>query len=364
MRPRAALALTAGLAVAAPLAGLALDGRAAAPYLEFPPRTTPVAHAPFSWLAFALFSVPAIAAVTVFAVSLAKAKPRARTSPEGGAFPWWGWAGVLLVAAGWLLAWKEGLVPAEWRRHTFAVLWLGYILAMNALTVRRGGAAPLVARPGAFLALFAASAALWWLFEYLNQFVRNWHYSGHASGAAAGGLEYFVQATLPFATVLPALASTEAWLRTFPRLDALRFVPVGPLPGLPWIAFLVGTLTLAALPLWPQILFPMLWVAPALILGALHRAYFAPLAHGDWRPVLLPAAAALVCGFFWELWNWGSLARWQYSIPFVQRFYVFEMPLLGYAGYLPFGVACALAIDALATPGARARARGSPPRAR
>jgi hypothetical protein len=63
---------------------------------------------------------------------------------------------------------------------------------------------------------------------------------------------------------------------------------------------------------------------------------------------LQPALAALVCGFFWELWNFGSLARWHYSIPYVQRFHVFEMPLLGYAGYLPFGVTCALVMDVAA----------------
>jgi hypothetical protein len=42
-------------------------------------------------------------------------------------------------------------------------------------------------------------------------------------------------------------------------------------------------------------------------------------------------------------------------VPFVQRFHVFEMPLLGYAGYLPFGVTCALAADLVA----RARDRDS-----
>jgi hypothetical protein len=57
-------------------------------------------------------------------------------------------------------------------------------------------------------------------------------------------------------------------------------------------------------------------------------------------------AAALVCGFFWEMWNYGSLARWEYSIPYVDRFRLFEMPALGYAGYLPFGIECA-AIAAL-----------------
>jgi hypothetical protein len=41
------------------------------------------------------------------------------------------------------------------------------------------------------------------------------------------------------------------------------------------------------------------------------------------------------------MWNFHSLARWEYAIPFVHRFPVFEMPVLGYAGYLPFGLECA-----------------------
>jgi hypothetical protein len=272
------------------------------------------------------------------------------------AFPAWGWAGLVLLAGGWLLAWKEGLVPEDWRRHTFSLLWLGYIVAMNALVVRRGGEAPLLARTRWFLALFPVSAVLWWLFEYLNQFTANWHYAGIA---AKSDLAYFVQATLPFATVLPALASTEAWLRTFPRLDALRLFRIAGGRALRFAAFAVGTAALAALPTWPQYLFPMLWVAPALVLGALHPSYFAPLGRGDWRCILLPALAALVCGLFWELWNWGSLARWHYSIPFVQRFRLFEMPILGYGGYLPFGVACALVMDALGQPSASPSPRRS-----
>ena len=56
-----------------------------------------------------------------------------------------------------------------------------------------------------------------------------------------------------------------------------------------------------------------------------------------------PLVGALICGFFWEMWNYFSLARWTYTIPFVQRFHLFEMPILGYGGYLPFGLACLLA---------------------
>ena len=59
----------------------------------------------------------------------------------------------------------------------------------------------------------------------------------------------------------------------------------------------------------------------------------------------MPAIAALICGLFWELWNWKSLAHWEYAIPFVHRFELFEMPLLGYAGYIPFGLECVAVAD-------------------
>ena len=40
------------------------------------------------------------------------------------------------------------------------------------------------------------------------------------------------------------------------------------------------------------------------------------------------------------MWNIHSLAKWIYEVPLVGRFKIFEMPVLGYAGYLPFGLEC------------------------
>jgi hypothetical protein len=54
--------------------------------------------------------------------------------------------------------------------------------------------------------------------------------------------------------------------------------------------------------------------------------------------VLVLFTAGLICGFFWELWNWGSLPKWLYDVPFANRPTLFEMPLLGYGGYLPFAL--------------------------
>jgi hypothetical protein len=59
---------------------------------------------------------------------------------------------------------------------------------------------------------------------------------------------------------------------------------------------------------------------------------FTPLRDGDWSPVLLLALSALVCGFFWEMWNFHSSPRWAYAVPYVNRFHLFEMPAVGYFG--------------------------------
>ena len=122
-----------------------------------------------------------------------------------------------------------------------------------------------------------------------------------------------------------------------------------------WLATITLTAAGAGLILigvWPNFLFPLLWLSPLLIVGSLQTLMgeyhlFTELAVGDWRRAMAAAASALICGFFWEMWNVYSLAKWKYSIPLVHRFALFEMPILGYAGYLPFGLECLIIGDLL-----------------
>ena len=126
----AILVLSVLMAVAAPLLGVAITGQAVMPYLDFPPRTEFVPHAPFAWGAFSALSLPAIGALALYAIALFHARPVPREQPLRP-FPWWGWLGLVFVAGGWVLAWSGDFVPPGWRRHTFTPLWLGYILVMN-----------------------------------------------------------------------------------------------------------------------------------------------------------------------------------------------------------------------------------------
>ena len=38
------------------------------------------------------------------------------------------------------------------------------------------------------------------------------------------------------------------------------------------------------------------------------------------------------------MWNFLAFAKWEYSIANVDSFPMFEMPVLGYGGYIPFGL--------------------------
>jgi len=251
----------------------------------------------------------------------------------------------------WILAWTRFSWFISYQPHTFSPLWFSYIVVVNALCVRQTGHSLMTDRPGFFLLLFPMSAVFWWFFEFLNRFVQNWYYTG----AEFSPWAYFWYATLPFTTVLPAVLSTKQWFQSanwikhcYGDMRPIRFRH--PRKAALCI-LLLSAAGLAVIGLRPNFLFPLLWVSPLLILVCLQtlmreRHIVSVMAAGDWHDAVAAALAALVCGFFWEMWNYFSLAKWNYSVPLVHRFLIFEMPLLGYGGYLPFGLEC-MAIGAM-----------------
>lgn len=343
VRP-AALLLLVGL----PLLGILCAGKPFTRYLEFPPTTHYVSHAPFAWPVFIALAMFIVICVGPFIRQVIRHRHDPVEAPGMRPFPWWGWAGVGLGGVAWILAWNRFPWFAGWQEFTFTPLWVSYIVVVNALCYRRSGHCMLLDRPSHMAGLFLASAGFWWFFEYLNRFVQNWYYEGIGN---LSPLQYFIFATLPFATVLPAVMGTYELLATYRRLTAglasyrpFKIKRSRLVAGMTLVAAGAG---LAGVGVWPDYLFPLLWLAPLFVISSLQTltgqpTVFADLERGDWRRVVLLAVAALVCGFFWEMWNYRSLARWIYTVPYVYRFKVFEMPILGYAGYLPFGLECAV----------------------
>ena len=341
------LVVTFALVLLLPLAGAAATGKPLGTYLQFPPKTPDIPHAPFSMPVFVGLALFILAAAAPLVLRFLRHRGEAKARGPARPFPWWGWAGAGLGAAAWIVAWNRFPRMGELQAHTFTPLWISFILAANGLLHRRTGRSLLLHRTRRFHLMFPASAAFWWSFEYLNRFVGNWRYVG---GREFGATEYFLFATLPFSTVLPAVLTVRELLLSWPRLDAayrsLRpFSPRRP-RGVAAAALLFSCAGLLAVGAAPGIVFPLVWVAPPLLLFASAGLRGEPhalsgIARGDLRPLVASTLAALLCGFFWEMWNAGSAVKWVYDIPYVDGFRLFEMPLLGYAGYLPFGVLCA-----------------------
>lgn len=346
-----------------PLAGIHMAKYDVSAYLEFPPRTQYVEHAPYSRPIFISLTAVILAVMVPFLVRVMRANlPKSRGSAalypavdvaeiRALGIPWWGRLALALGILFWILAWTRFQWMDALQLYTFTPQWLAYIVAINALTFRRTGRCLLTHQTGFFLWLFPLSATFWWFFEYLNRFVQNWWYT---CGADFTPVQYIIAATLPFSTVLPAVLSTEEWLTTHPRSYAglEHFIPVriSRPNSAAWMVLAASCAGLIFIGRYPDYLFPLLWLAPLLLLIAFQRlanrsGFFPELECGDWRRVFRFALAALICGFFWEMWNWHSLARWIYTIPYVHRFQLFEMPILGYAGYLPFGLECAIFAD-------------------
>ena len=330
-----------------PLAGAAAMGKPLAAYLLFPPKTPDVPHAPFSLPVFLGLTLLILAATVPLLLRLISFRGGDDRRKPVLPFPWWGWTGAGLGAASWILAWSRFPGLGGFQSHTFTPLWIGFILVVNAFTARRTGRCLLLSRTRPFLLLFPVSAGFWWSFEYLNRFVGNWRYVG---GVEFGAVDYFLFATLPFSTVLPAVLSARELLLSCPRIDrAFReWKPLSPeRPEAIGLAVLfLSCAGLFAVGIAPDVAFPLVWVAPPALLISLAALRGEPhtlsgISSGDWRTAASSVLAALLCGVFWETWNFGSTAKWVYAIPYVDALHVFEMPLLGYAGYLPFGVLCA-----------------------
>lgn len=248
------------------------------------------------------------------------------------------WIGAALVAVTWPLNWLvDGL-----RTHIlFFPLWLGYVLLVDGIVLRRTGTSMVRRSLRGFILNFLASAGVWWLFELINLRVRNWRYLGREHFS---NLEYALLASLSFSIVIPAVLETAELWRSF------RWTRVG--PGrrrimvttrllLTWVS--AGLVMLSLVVVFPTVAYPLTWIALLFLFEPVayqlrRTSLLHHLEKGDWTPWIVLPLGAITCGLFWEMWNFWSYPKWVYDVPGLNFWHFFEMPVFGYLGYLPFGL--------------------------
>ena len=245
--------------------------------------------------------------------------------------------GIALTAVCWYFAWSHiGLVS----EYSFFPLWVGYILLGNGLSEVMVGTSLLRRMRWSFLWLFVISVTMWWFFEYMNTIVQNWHY---VFPHPISILHYEIQASIDFSTVVPAVLSIS--LLVFQLLRRRSFNTRVAIPGTTLLIAFVSTFILFwLLNLFPSETFPLVWIVPILFLEPLAYTLGVPaslvrqIEQGNLALPLSLGIATLITGFWWECWNFYSLPKWIYTIPYVGFWKVFEMPILGYLGYPFFGL--------------------------
>jgi hypothetical protein len=253
-------------------------------------------------------------------------------------FPLHGWLGIALAGVFWYLNWNLPGLRTHWG---FFPMWLGYCLTIDAVVFVRTGTSLLTRDWRKYIGLFLVSAPVWWLFEAFNLHTQNWKYLGTDQ---LSSLEFALWTTLSFTTVVPAVFGGAELFTSFDFVKRLgRGLVIRPDRVTTLSFFVAGWVTLALLLVWPKIFFPFIWISPYFIFEPLniwlgHRSLADWTKDGDWRPVIALWLGVLLTAFFWEMWNFYAYPKWIYSVPWGNWLHIFEMPLLGYGGYLPFAL--------------------------
>ncbi len=255
-------------------------------------------------------------------------------------FQWYGFVGIGLI----LLA-EAGLIFHWWFFELFMtpVCWTGLILALDALNFRIRGHSLILSRTKEFLWMLPWSIGLWYLFEFYNLFIRNWHYVGLPDVRWLRYLGYFWS----FATIWPGVLEIYELIVNLNILSDVRVKSIRPSATLLTISFAFGLVCILVPFVVPAKIAAYLaapvWIGWVFVLDPLNFTWNKGSIWKDWTRGSMSRLfqlflAGAIAGFLWEFWNFWSTAKWIYTVPIVGDIKIFEMPVVGFLGFLPFAV--------------------------
>ena len=250
---------------------------------------------------------------------------------------------IMAALAGWSLG-LWGIISGSQAilQYLYFFAWYPYLMFLDGLQGRLTGASWLGERPRELLRLGGWSVTVWLGFEAANLVLRNWGYIG----VVPLGWVRWAGYALAFATVLPGVLLTAAVLDA---LGAFAGVTAQPRRLGPWqpLSLMVGVALLVLPLVYPGWAFPLIWGAFFFLLDPFcellgGESLIASFAAGERRRHLCLLTAGLISGVWWEAWNWFAVTKWVYTLPVLNFGRIFEMPFLGYLGFPPFALECAV----------------------
>jgi hypothetical protein len=276
----------------------------------------------------------AITFATVLVVVISFLRPRPRR------FPLYGWIGIALLGTAEVLMF-QGVWPFD--VYFTPIAWTAYLMIVDAMVLAKVGHSRLHDAPGRFFVTALLSIPLWLIFEAYNLRLGNWTYVGVPTGWAGAVLGY----GWSFATITPAILETADLIENLGWFKRGHPIQVSTTGKNLMIAF--GGLSLVipvALPAHiGAYLFGLVWIGFVFLLDPINERIGAlsilrDLVEGRRSRLYSLLISGWVCGWLWEFWNFWAAAKWHYVFPIMQHQKIFEMPIAGYLGFMPFAVEC------------------------
>jgi len=258
-----------------------------------------------------------------------------RPATTAARMPAYGWAGLASMVVFEILLFAANNTLIGW--FFTPIQWTGLILFLDGLRKRRRGESLLSDHPKEFFLLAVISIGSWAIFEGYNVLLRNWTYVGLPVNPWIRYSGY----AWAFATISPAMFLIyETLSDLLPGEDTTSY------PRLPnsifWPFVIFGFLCLAIPLVFPSTwMTPLVWMGFAFFLDPINgrlgeRSILSEFFTGERRSMALFFLAGLVAGVIWEFWNYWSTAKWHYDVPYLGHIRIFEMPVLGFLGFMPF----------------------------
>jgi hypothetical protein len=249
-----------------------------------------------------------------------------------------------------------GLVPVIWvtafsgvvfgvplfKDWLYFFAWWPLILFLDSALFLAEGESWLFDKTGEFIRLAGWSVTVWLIFEVFNLYLLNWRYIGIEPRIWVRWPGY----ALAFATVLPVIFLTAQVLKSRGFFQRFTGRPRDPNAWQP-VFLLAGSASLVLPFILPYYAFPLIWLVFIFLLDP-----FNDLLSGDsltrrWlqggrQEHLCLFFAGVLCGLWWELWNYPATSKWIYTLPVLNFGKIFEMPVLGYLGFPVFALECAV----------------------
>jgi hypothetical protein len=222
-------------------------------------------------------------------------------------------------------------------RYFTPIQWTGLILFLDGLHRRRAGTSWISDHLREFLLLCVISIGSWAIFEWYNVYLKNWTYLN----LPANILERYFGYAWAFATISPGMFLIYLTLDDLVPGTDPEIPPR--LPDAVFYSFVVLGLACLVVPMirpstWMT---PLVWMGFAFFLDPIvgrmgGRSILAEFFTGHFRSMPLFFLAGLIAGLLWEFWNYWAISKWEYDVPYWGHIKMFEMPVLGFFGFMPF----------------------------